>query len=168
MSKELALQQNERFSLPGLNLELDDFINRSKDQIKGTAQMCYNSVMDGEVDALDVLIFTKKASELFKEMDAKIRPVAESKSVGPGYQKFGVKVTEGMTGVKYDYSSCCDPEWDELNIAADRATKALKEREKFLQAVTKDIEIVDTDSGETFTIHPPIKSGKMGLTLTVK
>jgi len=147
---------------------LDDFMNADKQRIKDIANNAANSVMDGEADAIDALIFVKKGSELFKELDSKIRPIAEGKQIGVDFQKFGVKITEGMTGVKYDFSACNDPEWLELKQKSDAATEALKERETFLKAVTKPIEIVDTDTGETATINPPVKSGKLGFTLTIK
>ena len=171
MSKDLALQQSEseqRFSLSGLNLELDNFINITKDGIKHTANMAANSVLDGECDPLDALIFVKKGSELFKELDAKIRPIAEGKQIGVDFQKFGVKITEGMTGVKYDFSTCNDQEFEQLNEVFEAAKDALEERKNFLKSVTKPLELVNTDTGETYTINPPVKSGKMGFTLTIK
>lgn len=169
MSKELALNHNEsRMSLSGLNLELDNFINFSKDNIKNAANLAVKSIEDGECDAVDALIFTKKGSELFKELDSKIRPIAESKSIGVEFQKFGVKITEGMTGVRYDFTVCNDNEWQSLKHASDNIDKALKDREAFLKVLTKPLEIVDTETGETSTINPPVKSGKLGFTLTVK
>jgi hypothetical protein len=166
MSKELSIQDN--FTPAGLQLELSDFINKSKDQIKDTATKAYNSVMDGDYDAIDALIFIKKGSELFKELDAKIRPIAEGKSVGPDYQKFGVKITEGMTGIKYSFDECNDPIYNDLNISFEIAKEMLEERKTFLKSVTKKMTIVDEASGDIVEINPPIKSGKLGLTLTIK
>lgn len=168
MSKELALQQNERFSLPGLNLELDNFMNWDKSTIKTAVQFATASILDGECDAVDALIFVKKGSELFKELDAKIRPIAESKPIDKDYSKFGVKITEGMQGVKYDFSTCMDLEFDELNKQFEAAKEALDKRKEFLKTITKTLTIVDEDSGEISTIHPPVKSGKLGFTLTLK
>lgn len=167
MSKELALQQNE-FLPEGLNLELHDFINADKQRIKDIANNVAIQIQDGNYDGIDALIFIKKGSELFKELDAKVRPLAESKQIGVDFQKFGVKITEGMTGVKYDYTQTGDIEYQQLVQVFDAAKEALKSREDFLKAITKPIEIVDTESGETYTVNPPIKSGKMGFTLTIK
>lgn len=169
MSKELALNYSEHnFTPSGLNLELDNFINDSKDKIKDRAQKAYLSVMDGEADPIDALIFIKKGSELFKELDAKIRPVAESKSIGKEYTKYGVKITEGMNGVKYDFSGCGDIEYEKLNEIFESAKEALEIKKTFLKSVTKDIELVDVETGESYTVHAPVKSGKLGFTLTIK
>lgn len=167
MSKELALNQQEQdFTPAGLQLELQDFINADKGRIKDIATKAYNSVMDGEADAVDSLIFIKKGSELFKELDAKIRPIAESKSVGKGYVKFGCKVDEATTGVAYDFSNCADPIYDDLNEKFEKAKSELDERKNFLKAVTKPMDIV-VNEAEVYTIQPPIKSGKQGFKLTI-
>lgn len=167
MSNELTINQQE-FTPAGLQLELSNFINKSKDEIKETVHKAYLSVMDGEYDAVDALIFIKKGSELFKELDAKIRPVAESKSIGIDYQKFGVKISEGMTGVSYDFSTCSDAIWDNLSADVEKGKELLKERETFLKSITKKLTIVDEDTGDITEINPPVKSGKMGFSLTVK
>lgn len=167
MSKDLALQQSE-FLPEGLNLELQDFINADKQRIKDIANNVAIQIQDGNYDGIDALIFIKKGSGLFKELDAKIRPIAEGKQIGVDFQKFGVKITEGMTGVKYDFSTCNDQEFEQLNEVFEAAKDALEERKNFLKSVTKPLELVNTDTGETYTIHPPVKSGKMGFTLTIK
>lgn len=167
MSKDLALQQNE-FLPEGLNLELQDFINADKQRIKDIANNVAIQIQDGNYDGIDALIFIKKGSELFKELDTKVRPLAESKSVGVDFQKFGVKITEGMTGVKYDFNTCGDQEYEQLNEVFEAAKEALEERKNFLKSVTKPLELVNTDTGETYTINPPVKSGKLGFTLTIK
>lgn len=167
MSKELALQQNE-FLPEGLNLELQDFINADKQRIKDIANNVAIQIQDGNYDGIDALIFIKKGSELFKELDAKVRPIAENKQIGVDFQKFGVKITEGMTGVKYDFSTCNDQEFEQLNEVFEAAKEALEQRKNFLKSITKPLELVNTDTGETYTINPPVKSGKMGFTLTIK
>lgn len=167
MSKELALQQNE-FLPEGLNLELQDFINADKQRIKNIANNVAIQIQDGNYDGIDALIFIKKGSELFKELDAKVRPLVEGRPIGVDFQRFGVKITEGMTGVKYDFDACEDLEYQQLNEIFEAAKDALEERKNFLKSVTKPLELVNTDTGETYTINPPVKSGKMGFTLTIK
>lgn len=172
MSKQLALQQSEwenrRFHLPGLNLELDNFMNWDKSTIKTAVQFAAASILDGECDAIDALIFVKKGSELFKELDAKIRPIAESKPIDKDYSKFGVKITEGMQGVKYDLSHCGCPIYDRLLQKFEAAKNELDERAALLKTVTKPTEMYDPETSEVFVCKPPVKSGKLGFTLTVK
>lgn len=165
MSNLTPYQQD--FTPAGLQLELQNFINADKDRIKDIATKAYNSVMDGEADAVDSLIFIKKGSELFKELDSKIRPVAEGKSIGKDYVRFGVKVEESMTGVSYDFSNCGDPFYEEALSEFESAKQTLEERKTFLKSVTKPMDIIINEA-EVYTIQPPVKSGKLGFKLTVK
>jgi|ERR1700676_4859343 len=169
MSKELALNHNEqRFGLSGLDLELSDFINFDKAQIKDTANKVTIQVTDGNVDAIDLLIFTKKLSELAKELDAKIRPIAESKPIGKEYHKFGVKITEGMQGVKYSFDHCENPIYNNLLAEFENAKASLDNYKELLKTITKDTEMYDPKTSEVFVCKPPVKSGKLGFTLTIK
>lgn len=168
MSKSLHLQQNDNFIPAGLELELQGFINWDKTDIKVAVVMCETAIKDGNYDAVDALIFTKKLSELAKEMDAKIRPIAESKPIGPDFQKFGVKITEGMQGVRYDLNNCGCPIYDRLLQKFEVAKAELDERATLLKTVTKPTEMYDPETSEVFVCKPPVKSGKLGLTLTIK
>jgi len=73
-----------------------------------------------------------------------------------------------MTGVKYDFTNCNDNVWDDLNATVERGKELLKERETFLKSITKKLTVVDEETGDISEINPPIKSGKMGFTLTIK
>lgn len=152
----------------GLSLELNNLINIDREGIRQKVDAVVVTIQDGWTDPLDALIFAKKGKELFDALEKNVRSYAEAKQVNKGYVKFGTSVTEAMTGVKYDYTSTGDGEWLDLYNKSKMAKEALEEREKFLKGVTKDLEIVDTDSGETYTIKPPIKSGKLGLKLEMQ
>lgn len=169
MNKSLALSHNEqRFGLSGLDLELDNFINYSKDNIKSKASQITLAVTDGYVDPIDALIFTKKLSELAKELDTKIRPIAESKPIGKEYQKFGVSIIEKMNGVSYNFETCNDPIYEKLNRDFENAKAELDARKDLLKTVTKNVEMYDPETSEVFVCKPPVKNGKLGFTLTIK
>ena len=80
-----------------------------------------------------------------------------------GLEKFNVKVSEAMTGVKYDYSGCGDITLDKLQKEAAELDVKIKARQKFLQTVTSKQITGDSATGEAWEIVPPIKSGKLGL-----
>lgn len=169
MSKNLALQQAESESgLNGLTLQLQDFINFDKSKIINTAQLLQQSVTDGFTSEIDALVFTKKLSVLADELDTRIRPLAVSKSYGKDYTRFGTVVNEAMQGVKYDFSTCSDPVFNRLNEMFEAAKKELDERKDLLKTVTKPTEMYDPETSEVFVCKPPVKSGKMGLTLSIK
>lgn len=168
MSKSLALQQLEQETgMSGLQPE-QDFINFDKNKIKETASIMEQSIKNGFTSEIDGLIFAKKIIALGEELDARIRPLVNGKSYGKDYIRFGVKVTEAMLGVKYDFSTCNDPIYEKLNRDFENAKAELDARKDLLKTVTKEVEMYDPETSEVFVCKPPVKSGKLGFTLTIK
>lgn len=161
-------EQDAASAETGLSFELNNLISIDKAMIRQKVDAVVLTIQDGWADPLEALIFAKKGKELFDALEKNVRPLAEAKAIGKGLVKHNCDITEAMTGVKYDYSTCGDPEWEELSQMAENAKKALTKREDFLKYITKDIEVVDTETGETHTIKPPVKSGKLGLKLEIK
>ena len=142
----------------------------SKEGIREAINSVKSVVLDGNVDALEVLILSKKIQEYGKQLEEQIRPIAEEKTRiqrGEVYSRFSVDVSEKVIGSKTDYSACGDPEWESLNATLSDIKEAIKSREAFLSAVQEPTTIVTKD-GEIVTINPPIKSGRIGLSLTLK
>lgn len=152
----------------GLSTELHGIISLDKASIKTQSGLIKQRVLDGELDALDTLILAKKGQLAYKQLEDDVKDLAEEKSYGKGYVKHGVSIDEKMNGVKYDYSKCNDREWEDLNAKFEEIKQAKTKREEWLKKLEKSMEVVDKDTAETWTIYPPIKSGKMGLTLTIK
>lgn len=128
-------------------------------------------VADGNLEAIDTLIYCKKGQELFKQLEEKIKPLAISEmklQKGETYTKFDSDIISKEVGTKYDFTVCEDPEWIGLKAAADKADKELKDREKFLKGLSKPLDTFNEGTGETFKIHPPLKTGSTGLAITLK
>jgi hypothetical protein len=128
------------------------------------------NILDGNLDSLEVLISAKKMQELGKQLEEISRPIAEDKVVlsrGEVYKTQSVEVMEKTIGSRTDYSTCYDPEWESLQQTLADIKDAIKKREAFLSAITSPTTIV-TNDGEIITINPPIKSGRLGLSLTLK
>jgi len=148
----------------GLSLELHDWKGLNKASIKEKVDALVTTIQDGWVDPAEALIFAKKGGEVFTLLENNVRDLAESKGVGKdGLEKFNVKVSEAMTGVKYDYSKCGDITLDKLQKEAAELDVKIKARQKFLQAVTGKQITGDSDTGEAWEVVEPIKSGKLGL-----
>lgn len=155
----------------GLSLELANLKNLNKRAIEEIVNAAADKVMDGEIDSIDSLILAKKGVELFTQFEKKVRPIAEGHSkIGQNetYKKFDCELTSSMQGVKYDFSGCGDKIYQAAKEVADKATEALKERETFLRAVVKKMVWVDEETGETWEIQPPVKSGKLGIMVKIK
>ena len=72
------------------------------------------------------------------------------------------------TGVKYDFSQCNDPVWNNLKEQADRINEQLKEREKYLKVIKNPKTEIDEETGEVYTIIPPTRTSTTSYTVTFK
>ena len=147
-----------------------DLPSLSKQGITEAINTIKNEIIDGNLDALEVLIVAKKIQTYADELEKQVRPYAEEKAnIGKGqvYSRFSVDVCEKVVASKTDYSACGDPEWESLTQTMTDLKQAIKDREQFLSAVKEPTTIVTKD-GEIVTINPPIKSGRIGLSLTLK
>lgn len=142
-------------------MDLTSLLTMNKSDISELISEKIEAISEGWLDPVDVYIFTKKLEYLTKTLNDAVKDKVDSSTFGKDYVKYDVELSEGMTGVKYDFSKCGDREWQELSSEAEQADKKLKERQEFLKSVTKPMELVNTDSGETYTVMPPVKSGKL-------
>lgn len=167
MSKNLATEMLEQeFHVSnGQKLEL---LNWSKSEITEKAQSIVFAVAEGIADPLQEYIKVRKGKELLDQAEKNLKPYLDGLTLNKGEQYYGCDIVEKETGVSYDYSACNDPEWNSLNAAIEMAKEELKEREKFLKGISKPLPSFNEETGETFTINPPIKSGKLGKAITIK
>lgn len=149
-------------------LDSNSFLKLSKVDLKGRAEQAVQAVKDGWVDPIEASIMIKKTEAVLDYMKEEIKPLALSKMVEKSNSLYGVDITKSMFGVKYDYSVCQDPIWDELNLQKIDLDKALKAREAFLKTLEKPKKELIEETGEVVTLYPPIKTGTEGLTLKVK
>lgn len=149
-------------------LDSNSFLKLSKLDLKDRAEQAVQAVKDGWVDAIEASIMIKKTEQVLDYMKEEIKPLALSKMVEKSNSLYGVDITKSMLGVKYDYSVCQDPIWDELNAEKVALDKKLKAREAFLKTLTEAKQELIEETGEVVKIFPPIKTGTEGLTLKVK
>lgn len=157
--------ENKLLAFEGLQVQALD-----KASIKHQCELVKDNILDGNLDSLEVLISAKKMQELGKQLEEISRPIAEDKvvlSIGEVFKHQSVEVMEKTIGSRTDYSTCYDPEWESLQQTLADIKDAIKKREAFLSAITSPTTIV-TNDGEIITINPPIKSGRLGLSLTLK
>lgn len=141
-------------------------LDLNKSYISNLADQARQNLSEGFTDPLRLLVTAKKGVELFTQLEKVVRPYAEQEArLGKGeiYKKFGCDITERMTGVSYDFTSCDDDEWNVLNAQLKEIDAKKKEREKFLKTITKPI-----FDEEGIEIKPPIQKGKLGLVISIK
>lgn len=148
--------------------EENPLINWTKAELTTKAQSIVYAVSEGLANPLEEYIKVRKGKEILDEAEKNLKPYLDGLTLNKNERYFGCEIVEKENGVKYDYTACNDPEWTELNAAIVRLSDQMKEREKFLKGISKPFEQVNTETGETFTINPPVKTGKLGKSVTIK
>jgi hypothetical protein len=85
------------------------------------------------------------------------------------FSLFGATFTKTEVATKYDWSKCNDAKLPELEKAAKDAADALKKRQEFLKTVDpKGLDILESETGETYTVYPPSKSSTSSVSVSFK
>jgi hypothetical protein len=127
----------------------------------------------GELNPLQIHYQVKAMEDFIKVLTANTRYkdaiLTEGMKHGKSFEFNGSKMEIKETGVKYDYSKCGDPEWDQYESKINSLKESQKDREKFLKSMPVDgIEIVNHDSGEVLRIYPPVKTSTTSIAVTLK
>lgn len=121
-------------------------------------------VEEGEVSPLEMAVKVKAVQDTFKQVsDSKVLKDAvynESLKYAKGEKMAyaGAVVTVREGGVKYDFSVCGDPEWEELDRQMTELKARIAEREQWLKGNTKPVTVLDEETGEVATIYPPART----------
>lgn len=143
----------------------------SKREVEVFSNQLITAVQNGEVNPLQLKAF-------FKSMEAVIEKVDEATKVnllneadrypGDKFEAYGFEIQKGVNGVKYDYLTCGDPIYEQLDSSMKSLKTQLSEREAFLRTIKEPLLLVDTESGEQATVKPPQKKGTPGLKFFLK
>lgn len=170
-SKEMFMQLREQDTELQSGISFEHLLDAKKSNIASAIEVITAHVKDGNSDSLDALILALKGKALFTDLEKSLRPLVNKDyldKLDKGYSKHDAGIEQGAVKTEYDYTVCKDPEWVSLLSKAEFADKEKKAREAFLKALTKPLEVVDTETGETYTIYPPNKLQTEGFKITLK
>ena len=133
-----------------------------------------NLIKEGEIDPLKAAVQLKSMSEVITSVlkdsvlvDSVVNECGKyGKGENPGFAGAGVSVRE--TGVKYDFTVCDDPVWNDLNKQLSDIKEAMKERETYLKAITSKKPEIDPETGEIYEIKPPVRTSTTTFAVTFK
>lgn len=151
-----------------VGMDLKSLLTMTKADISEIVSDKIEAVSDGWIDSVDLFIYSKKLEYLTKTLLDAIKDKVDPSTFGKDYVKYGVELSEGMTGVKYDFSKCGDIIFQELSGIAIKMDEKLKERQDFLKEIKSPLEVVNPETGETYTINPPTKTGKLSPIAKIK
>jgi hypothetical protein len=143
-------------------INLEKMSNISNKTINDHAQKMIQMIDDGEIDPLTLALQIKYIEELIDIVKPKLRDEVITKcnqySKGENIIKYGSEFKIKESATKYNFNNCNDPLWNEYNNKIKEADEIKKSRETFLKNIKEKFTIVDEDTGETFEIHPPMKT----------
>jgi len=158
-------------TLPQSPTELLTMMASTSTQIDVFSDGVIQSVQAGEINPLAVLIqlraMERASARILKEIAPNLLNEAD-KYPEKEFEYQGNKITKAEHGTKYDYSSCKDPQWIELENDFRIISQKKSDRESFLKALKTPITLLDELSGEVVTITPPTKKSTSGLNVTIK
>lgn len=152
------------------NIKLLDYYPVNKTEQIDLANKLIIPVLDGDIDPIEATVKAKSLIEALKNFvdDDRLKDctLSEIEKYGKEASWNGAKLAVKEVGVKYDYTDCCDPVYQELINQKQLLDKKIKERETFLKSLSERTIIVDESTGEVLTIFPPIRTATQGYTIT--
>ena len=142
----------------------------TKAQRQDFAQSVINSIKEGLTDPLKVHLQIKCLEDIVKQLtthpEYKDLTLEEANKHGKSFELHNAKFEIKEAGVKYDYSNCGDPVYNELAQKMVELEKEIKDRQAFLKAVKPGTEILVED--EVVILYPPVKTSTTSITVNLK
>lgn len=113
----------------------------------------FERLQNGDVDEVDLYISFKKVEKFVETILPFIKERIDETKLSVAYKKHFVSLVAQRGKPTWNYKNCGDAVYSELL----EQQKQLKDREKFLQSITKTTEFTDEETGEVITLNPPIK-----------
>lgn len=143
----------------------------TKEQAESFANKLTEEVLQGEVNPLELhvkLTAMQKAFETVKTNIAKEVLAEAQKHNAPTFKAYTSEISIQELGVKYDFTNCGDLVYADLKKKEEELKMEIKNREAFLKSCKAGTELIDSESGEVYTIYPPAKSSTTGVKVILK
>ena len=145
---------------------------QTKRDIQEFAAKLVESVVDGDMSPLLIQVqlsaFENVIAEVKKNKDFKEAALNEAMRYGVrSFEAFNANIQVKETGVKYDYSLCCHPQYEKICSDIEFLTEKKKSFEKYLQTLSEPTDFIDPESGEMCKIHPPVKTSTTAVAITI-
>jgi len=154
-------------------MELQQIFETTKEQRVEFTHQLIERLNNGELDplkthlqvkALEDMLETLKNSKDYK--DAVLNAAVQN---GKEFEYMSAKFNVREVGVKYDYSKCESPSYDEIMSDYNDAAKRKKDMEDFLKKVPHSgLDIINGVTGEVTRVYPPAKSSTTSVAVSLK
>ena len=143
----------------------------TKETIKEHSINLLKDLDNGYITPLQLATQLKYFEDVITNVKEELRQrvVAEQSKYGKERMTFkGAAFDIKEAGIKYDYSHCDDPIWNDLKKLLDALNDKMKGREAFLKTLKERLTYVDESTGEIITIYPPQKKSTTTYSITWK
>ena len=132
------------------------------------------NLLEGNISPIEAIV---KAKSLYETLGAFLKDEEVKECVINECGKYGKGENPSFAGaviqvkdaaVKIDYSNCGDPVYERLCEEMDLLKSQMKEREAELKALSKSRTVVDEETGEVYTLRPPVRSASTTYSITFK
>jgi hypothetical protein len=141
------------------------------DQITEFSRQLIAELDSGDLDPLKFKIALKaieKTMEIIKPTLDKLARDAAEQYGEKSFNLIGAKVELKEAGARYDYTLCGWPVRNRIEVQRQEIDAKLKECDTFLKSIKSPTTIVDEDTGEVVTVHPPVKTATSTVQITFK
>jgi hypothetical protein len=139
-------------------------------QVAEFSRQIIQELMEGDIEPLKFKVFLKGLEVFMDNIKPTLDELAREEAEKYGQKQFdlmGSRIELREVGTKYDYSSCGFPTWERAEVDFKAASDKKKEAEKFLQSLKSSLSVNDEVTGEVVTVHPPVKSSKSAVVITL-
>ena len=154
-------------------MELQQIFETTKEQRVEFTHQLIERLNNGELDplkthlqvkALEDMLETLKNSKDYK--DAVLNAAVQN---GKEFEYMSAKFNVREVGVKYDYTKCESPAYEEIMADYNDAAKQKKDMEDFLKKVPHSgLDIINGVTGEVTRVYPPAKSSTTSVAVSLK
>jgi hypothetical protein len=140
-------------------------------KVNDAIQHLTKGVEDGLINPLELLTKIRATEKVLNGVLANIKDQIVTEALKYGKEPIivnGVEMKIQEAGVKYDYFKCNHPEYNILVNQKNHISDKMRDLEAILKANKTSWEHVDTMTGETFTIYPPIKTSTTTVITKIK
>lgn len=143
----------------------------SKTERQEFAQAVINNAKEGLLNPLKLHLQVKCLEDLIKQITShpsyRELTLDEAYKYGKSFEHYNAKFEIKEMGVKYDYSVCNDPVYNNLKSKLVLLEDEMKAREKFLKSISSEgLQTLIED--EVVTLYPPNKTSTTSISVNLK
>lgn len=156
---------NLKDNLTKLMEGVDSALSLQQSDFGVAATHYFEELKEGVLDPIDTYIAFKKVEKFVETILPFIKDHIDETKLSVDYKKHHVSLQTQGGRPTWDYSKTGDVIHRDLSLTLKETQDELKDREKFLQSITKPTEIADEETGEVVILNPAVKRQSLNVVM---